>query len=71
MPMTKSQKRIYDFIAEEREANRPSPTLAEITDHFKLTSTGAAQLIVNSMIAHGYITHVKKTSRSFICVPQK
>ncbi len=69
--MTKSQRKIYDYIAKQREDNLPSPTLAEIAKHMGFTSSGASQFVVNSMIEKGYLLHEKGKMRALVCVPME
>ena len=69
--MTESQKRVYEYIQAERLAERPCPTIKQVSAHIGLSSVNGSQFIIDSMIKHGFLTHVKGTARSLICVPQE
>ena len=62
--LTAVQQQVYDFVREELQAGRPSPSIREIAAHFDLSSYTAASGHIGKLIAKGWLTSNHQKARS-------
>ena len=62
--LTAVQQRVYDFVREELQSGRTSPSLREIAAHFGWTSTRGAAEHIERLVASGWLTSNHQKARS-------
>ncbi len=61
--LTERQQEIYDFVAMEILEHGLPPTIREVADHFKMSSSNGAREVLNVLIHKGYLRRREKVSR--------
>ncbi len=61
--LTDRQKQIYEFICDHIQKNQYPPTVREIGQAFKISSTNGVRSILGALIKKGYIKRNPKLSR--------
>ncbi|MBQ7266262.1 MAG: transcriptional repressor LexA [Firmicutes bacterium] len=69
--LTKTQKKVYDFVVDEYKKNGISPTLREICDNLNLASVSSAHYHISNLEKKGYISRIGTLSRNFVPVLQE
>ena len=62
--LTAVQQRVYDFVREELQSDRPAPSTREIAAHFGWTSTGGTAGHIERLVAKGWLTSNHQKARS-------
>jgi repressor LexA len=62
-PLTKAQRRVFDFIVYYKNSNGRPPTRREISDHFGWTAHNAASQHLLLIERKGYLRLVDNTAR--------
>ncbi len=63
MPVTARQKQVYEFIRRYLETNNQPPTIAEIGEHFQMTSSASVHSILSALEREGLIKRIPNVSR--------
>src|SRR5689334_12901744 len=63
MPITAKQRRVYDFIRGFIQSNDQPPTIAEIGQHFRISSTASVHGILLALEREGLIKRTPNISR--------
>lgn len=63
--LTKSEKRVYDFLCEYIEENGFSPSVRDITESLGFASPSTVHLYLSRLEQKGYIEREQRKSRSF------
>lgn len=71
MHLTKRQKYIYDFIVSFIEDNGYAPSIAEIGEHFGLSSPATVHKHLTNLEAKGLIKRLRNMSRAIELVPRE
>jgi repressor LexA len=65
-PMTKGQRRVYEFIRDHWREHRVSPTFREIMERFKFASLNAVTCHVEPLIEKGWLEQRFRKARSIL-----
>jgi repressor LexA len=63
MPVTPRQRQVYEFISRHIEVHRLPPTIAEIGNHFKMSSSASVHSILSALEREGLIRRIPNVSR--------
>ncbi len=61
--LTARQEEVFHFIREQTQANRMPPTVREIGEHFRISSTNGVRSILAALAKKGYIKRSPRRSR--------
>lgn len=70
MPVTARQKQVYEFISRFLEVNKQPPTIAEIGQHFKMSSSASVHSILSALEREGLIKKIPNVSRGIELIRQ-
>ncbi|HEY7785550.1 MAG TPA: transcriptional repressor LexA [Pyrinomonadaceae bacterium] len=70
MPVTVRQKQVYEFISRFLEVNKQPPTIAEIGQHFKMSSSASVHSILSALEREGLIKKIPNVSRGIELIRQ-
>ncbi|MFQ6003000.1 MAG: transcriptional repressor LexA, partial [Candidatus Zixiibacteriota bacterium] len=68
--LTKRQRDVLDFIVEMIQRKGSSPTIREIGNKFKISSTNGVRAILSALTQNGYIRRKPLVSRGIELLPQ-
>jgi repressor LexA len=71
MPVTPRQRQVYEFIAKHIDMQRLPPTIAEIGNHFKMSSSASVHSILSALEREGLIKRIPNVSRGIELIPQE
>lgn len=71
MPVTPRQREVYDFICRFIEARRQPPTIAEIGEHFQMSSSASVHKILSALEREGLIKRIPNVSRGIEVIRQE
>jgi repressor LexA len=63
MPVTPRQREIYDYLCRYIDANGQAPTIAEIGDHFQLSSPASVHYLLSELEREGMIRRIPNARR--------
>lgn len=63
MPVTPRQRQVYEFISRHIDVHRLPPTIAEIGQHFKMSSSASVHSILSALEREGLIRRIPNVSR--------
>jgi len=69
--LTQKQANILKFIISAIEKDHRTPTLREITDHFKLRSTGSVRGFIEALVKKGELVKEENLARGIRLNPEK
>jgi repressor LexA len=61
--LTPRQRDVLEFVVERADERSVPPTLQEVADRFRFTSTATAQKHVNQLVEKGYLVRIKHQRR--------
>jgi repressor LexA len=61
--LTPRQRDVLEFVVQRTDERSVPPTLQEIADRFRFTSTATAQKHVNQLVEKGYLVRIKHQRR--------
>jgi repressor LexA len=71
MPVTPRQRQVFEFIARFIEVHGQPPTMAEIGEKFKMTSSASVHSILSALEREGLIKRIPNVSRGIELVQQE
>jgi len=71
MAVTPRQRQVYEFISRHIEVHRLPPTIAEIGQHFKMSSPASVHSILSALEREGLIKRIPNVSRGIELVKQE
>ncbi|HEV7396758.1 MAG TPA: transcriptional repressor LexA [Pyrinomonadaceae bacterium] len=71
MSVTPRQRQVYEFIAKHIDMQRLPPTIAEIGNHFKMSSSASVHSILSALEREGLIKRIPNVSRGIELIPQE
>jgi repressor LexA len=71
MPVTPRQKQVYEFIARYIDVHKLPPTIAEIGNHFKMSSPASVHSILSALEREGLLKKIPNVSRGIELVKQE
>src|SRR5215813_9441987 len=70
MAVTPRQRQVYEFISRHIEVHRLPPTIAEIGQHFKMSSPASVHSILTALEREGLIKRIPNVSRGIQLVQE-